>query len=120
MRPSRVTCVASTMTSPAPEYARWPRWTKCQSLMLPSSAEYWHIGETTMRLGSVTPPSSSGVKSSGCGNFNASLGESAADLAREEDRAGLVAVQAQRIGRHRNALAGKARHVALLDHRERL
>ena len=36
----------------------------------PSSAEYWHIGETTMRLGSVMPPSSSGVKSSGCGNFD--------------------------------------------------
>jgi len=30
--------------------------------MLPSSAEYWHIGETTMRFGSVTPPSWSGLK----------------------------------------------------------
>jgi hypothetical protein len=30
--------------------------------MLPSSAEYWHIGETTMRLGSVTPPRVMGVK----------------------------------------------------------
>src|SRR2546426_3857673 len=31
MRPSRVTCVASTIRSPAPEYARCPRCTKCQS-----------------------------------------------------------------------------------------
>src|SRR3954451_190788 len=36
---------------------------KCQSVMEPSSATYWHIGETTMRLGSVTPPSWIGVKS---------------------------------------------------------
>ena len=27
----------------------------CQSLAAPSSAEYWHIGDTTTRLGSVTP-----------------------------------------------------------------
>ena len=27
------------------------RWTKCQSLAKPSSQEYWHIGETPMRLG---------------------------------------------------------------------
>src|SRR5205085_7098013 len=36
---------------------------KCQSVMEPSSATYWHIGETTMRFGSVTPPSWIGVKS---------------------------------------------------------
>ena len=38
---------------------------KCQSFMQPSSATYWHIGETTMRLGSVTPPSCRGVKRAG-------------------------------------------------------
>src|SRR3954463_14851051 len=112
MRPSRVTCVASTMTSPAPEYARWPRWTKCQSLMLPSSAEYWHIGETTMRLGSVTPPSVMGVKRVagmrpilghgplGRRDRDAALGEHLADRLGEGHGARLVAVQAQRIGRH--------------------
>src|SRR5436190_15746057 len=36
---------------------------KCQSFRQPSSATYWHIGETTTRLGSVTPPSWIGVKS---------------------------------------------------------
>src|SRR5471030_3021598 len=63
MRPSRVTAVASITRRPAPEIARLARWPKCQSLMQPSLAEYWHIGETTMRLGSVTPPSWIGAKS---------------------------------------------------------
>ena len=30
-----------------------PRCVMCQSLPTPSSALYWHIGETTMRFGSV-------------------------------------------------------------------
>jgi hypothetical protein len=29
---------------------------------LPSLAEYWHMGETTMRLGSPTGPSARGEK----------------------------------------------------------
>ena len=45
---------------PAPDNARWPRWTRCQSVAAPSSAEYWHIGETTIRLGSATPRSDKG------------------------------------------------------------
>ena len=55
MRPCAVTAVASTKTSPAPPTARLPRWTRCQSSANPSTEEYWHIGETTMRLRSVTP-----------------------------------------------------------------
>src|SRR3954469_26012927 len=35
--------------------------------MQPSSAEYWHIGATTTRLGSVMPPSWIGVNSFGDG-----------------------------------------------------
>ena len=31
--------------------------------MQPSSAEYWHMGATAMRLGSVMPPSLIGVNS---------------------------------------------------------
>ena len=31
-----------------------PRWIRCQELAAPFSAEYWHMGETTIRLGSVT------------------------------------------------------------------
>src|SRR5204863_2811642 len=103
MRPSRVTCVASRMSRPAPEYARWPRCTRCQSFMLPSSAEYWHIGETTMRLGSVMPPSWIGVKSLGCGNLDSSFGESLADLFCERHCTRLVAVQAERVGGDRHA-----------------
>lgn len=29
----------------------------CQSVALPRSAEYWHIGEITIRFGRVTPRS---------------------------------------------------------------
>jgi hypothetical protein len=50
MRPSGVTAVASMVSSAAPEMASWPRWMRCQSLMHPSWAEYWHIGATTIRL----------------------------------------------------------------------
>src|ERR1700675_5214989 len=55
MRAERSTWVASTTTSAAPELASMPRCIKCQSLAQPSSAEYWHIGETTMRLASSRP-----------------------------------------------------------------
>ena len=45
---------ASVMTRPAPPTARLPRWTKCQSFARPSVAsEYWHMGDTTMRLRKV-------------------------------------------------------------------
>ena len=47
---------------PAPESARLPRWIMCQSVAQPSSAEYWHIGEMTMRLGSVMVRRVSGEK----------------------------------------------------------
>src|SRR4051812_19472932 len=116
MRPSGVTPVASTIISPAPEHAYWPRCIRCQSVMRPSCAEYWHIGDTTTRLGSVTPPSSIGVNSfgfkadvpSGRGDRDISSLERLAQLFREVHRAGLVAVQAQRIGEHRQRLAGQA------------
>ncbi len=42
MRPSRVTPVASMISRPAPEQARLPRCAKCQSLIAPSAALYWH------------------------------------------------------------------------------
>ena len=51
MRPSAETAVASTISRPAPDSARWPRWIRCQSPAEPSFAEYWHIGAMTMRLG---------------------------------------------------------------------
>ncbi len=54
MRPPGVTAVASQITSAAPPTAREPRWTRCQSLAIPSSEEYWHIGETPMRFRNVT------------------------------------------------------------------
>src|SRR5262245_2306880 len=57
MRPWRSTWVASTTTRPAPELDSMPRWVMCQSLPTPSSALYWHIGETTTRLGSSRPGS---------------------------------------------------------------
>jgi hypothetical protein len=62
MRPRRSTPVASTTTSAAPDMARFIQCCRCQSVALPSSAEYWHIGATTIRLGSGTGPRASGEK----------------------------------------------------------
>src|SRR5258706_14337033 len=116
MRASGVTPVASTIIMPAPEHAYWPRCIRCQSVMRPACAEYWHIGDTTMRLGRRTPPSSIGVNSfgfkagllSGGGGRNVSFLERLAQLFGEMRRARLVAVQAQRLGDHRHRLAGQA------------
>src|SRR5580698_1247198 len=63
MRPSGDTAVASTINNPAPPRARPARCTRCQSLIRPSSAEYWHIGGTAMRLRSDTSLSLNGSKS---------------------------------------------------------
>src|SRR6266404_521343 len=63
MRPCGSTWVASTMTRPAPEFASMPRWARCQSVAQPSTALYWHMGETTMRLSNSTPPSLIGENS---------------------------------------------------------
>src|SRR5882672_3648731 len=93
---------------------------RCQSFMQPSSAEYWHIGETAMRLGSVTPPSWMGVKSLGSGNRDSSFRKGLPERLGKRHGAGLVAVQAQRVGGDRHALAAKAGDIALLDHRQRL
>src|SRR5450432_3339843 len=54
IRPFAETAVASAMTSPAPPTAREPRCTRCQSVATPSLDEYWHMGETPMRLRNVT------------------------------------------------------------------
>jgi hypothetical protein len=62
MRASGLTAAASVMTTPAPPMARLPRWTKCQSEAWPSVEVYWHMGETTMRLGRVMLRCWSGVK----------------------------------------------------------
>src|SRR5258708_10863981 len=120
MRPSGVTPVASTIISPAPEQANWPRCMRCQSVMRPSFAEYWHIGDTTMRFGRLTPPSWIGVKSLGCGNQDSLLGKDLPQRFGERHRARLIAVQAERVGDHRHVLSGEAGDVAFLDHRQRL
>ncbi len=65
MRPTRSTAVASITTSPAPVMASCIRCCRCQSPAVPSSAEYWHMGETATRLGSVMGPSSSEEKRCG-------------------------------------------------------
>jgi hypothetical protein len=41
-------------TSPAPPTAREPRCTKCKSFGNPLSDEYWHMGETAMRVRRTT------------------------------------------------------------------
>src|SRR3990170_6291201 len=120
MRPSRVTAVFSTTIMPAPEQARLPRCTRCQSVIEPSSAEYWHIGETTMRFGSVMPPSWIGVRSLGGANANSFFLKNAPDLFCEERGTRLVPVDAHGVGRDRHALASDAGDVALLHHRQRL
>src|SRR5262249_4224182 len=44
-----------------------------QSSASPSSAQYWHIGETAIRLRSATPRIASGVSKSTSGRFRSSL-----------------------------------------------
>src|SRR5262245_16500519 len=51
------------VSSAAPESARWPRWITCQSVIQPSTAEYWHMGAMTMRLASSNSPTRNGVNS---------------------------------------------------------
>src|SRR5215203_2332370 len=63
MRPSAVTAAASVSTAAAPPTARAPRCTRCQSFAKPSSLEYWHIGDTRIRLRRVTPRITRGCNS---------------------------------------------------------
>src|SRR5215469_9488336 len=60
MRPMASTWVASRQNIAAPDNDRLLMWVKCQSLAEPSSAEYWHIGDTMMRLASFRPRNSIG------------------------------------------------------------
>src|ERR687898_544909 len=60
MRPAASTAVASKISSDAPEFASMPRCIMCQSVALPFSALYWHMGETTIRLAKVRPARSMG------------------------------------------------------------
>lgn len=62
MRPSGETAVASAMTRPAPPAANCARCTWCQSFGMPSSALYWHMGETQRRLRISIPRIVTGVK----------------------------------------------------------
>ena len=57
------TAVASAITIAAPPTARLPRWTMCQSFGRPSVLEYWHIGETKMRLRKASERICNGVNS---------------------------------------------------------
>src|ERR1700732_2737787 len=54
MRPSGETPAASVKTREAPPTARLPKCTRCQSFAKPSVLEYWHMGETTIRLRRVS------------------------------------------------------------------
>jgi hypothetical protein len=65
MRPSGVTPLASTQTIDAPPTARLPRCTKCQSLGMPFSLEYMHIGETKIRLWNSTSEGRGGRRGRG-------------------------------------------------------
>src|SRR3984957_4260818 len=57
IRPCGFTSVISHITSPAQPSDILPRCIRCQSLAEPSLEFYWHIGDTTTRLGSVSPRS---------------------------------------------------------------
>ena len=60
MRPSGSTAVASMVNSAAPLLSRLPQCIRCQSVASPFCAAYWHMGATTIRLGSVRPPRGEG------------------------------------------------------------
>src|SRR5690606_23171890 len=51
------------VSSAAPDSASWPKWMRCQSVMQPSTAEYWHMGAITIRLASSSLPTVKGLKS---------------------------------------------------------
>src|SRR5580658_9297119 len=57
IRPCGLTSVISHITSPAQPSEKLPRCIRCQSFAEPSLELYWHIGDTTTRLGSVSPRS---------------------------------------------------------------
>src|SRR5438270_10535655 len=57
IRPRGLTLVISHITSPAQPSEKLPRCIRCQSLAEPLSELYWHIGDTTTRLGRVRPRS---------------------------------------------------------------
>ncbi len=61
--PTASTAVASAITRPAPPAARDPRCTRCQSSGMPSTAEYWHIGDTPILFLTSMPRSLMGSKS---------------------------------------------------------
>ena len=52
---SGLTSVISVITRPAQPSDMLPRCIRCRSFAEPSSELYWHIGDTTTRLGSVRP-----------------------------------------------------------------
>ena len=62
MRPGSSTAADSVMSNPAPDVANLPRCIKCQSLAQPSTALYWSIGPTTIRLSNVNPCRAIGEK----------------------------------------------------------
>ena len=74
MRPMAEVCVASVNTKPGPAIALAPRFWMCQSSPSPSSALYWHIGETAMRLRAVTDRKAIGWNNSGSGMASSCLG----------------------------------------------
>src|SRR5712664_2741610 len=55
LRPIASTAVASMQSMPAPDNAMVPKWIMCHGVAAPSFATYWHIGDTTTRLGKVMP-----------------------------------------------------------------
>src|SRR5215472_5393106 len=69
IRPRSSTAVASIMTSPAPEMAWVIVFWRCQSVGIPPTAEYWHIGETAIRFGAVRDPNATVVKSADIQNL---------------------------------------------------
>ena len=55
IRPRGLTFVISHITSPAAPSDMLPRCIRCQSFADPLSELYWHIGDTTIRFGKVSP-----------------------------------------------------------------
>ena len=85
MRPARSTAVASSTTMPARLIANCIRCWRCQSLALPSLAEYWHMGATAIRLGISMGPMARGVNRRGTSLVLMSLeGEEAGKADRTE------------------------------------
>src|SRR5438270_9434672 len=106
----------------APDSARLLMWVKCQSVATPSSAEYWHIGDTTTRFFKFRPRSLIGENRTlmrGSSGMGAGVEESVVSDAPIASRAaGMAARSVMHCGRAALLHQRELQQQGALEHRE--